>query len=458
MARRQLTFHHGGFMHAKHHLVGVAAVCATVALWSPAWANRAYSFRTLVASGGDIPDTGITLVGFFNVGGINGAGDVAFDAQTASGGTAIVVAHRGRLRKLAATGERAPGGATFATFTFAPSSLNEWGDVAFDFFLEPEPFALPIGTSDAVFSYDAITGAVRAIALPGITPDPRGGVLRGATLRARIDDRREVVFGAIVATTQGVSGGLGNAVMRARRDGRLSFVLSPGDAAPDGSRIDMAMNPSPNSAGQVAIAGHQSNQECIDFGTPQDISINCATSIHLARPDGPLEAIALQGAPAPGGGTFRFAWSPVLNERGQVAFVGDLTPPPGFGSSFGLYLRDRGSTRPIARPGQAMPGGGRLVSVTNFRIGNISLNDRGDVAFSAVLDTGSADSPDTGIYVWSNGELALVARTAMVIPGAGKVATVQPADSNVGLNDLGQVALSVRFDDGHEALLIATPR
>jgi hypothetical protein len=427
-----------------------------VALSSPAWANEPYTFRTIVATGDHIPGTDVELTGFFNVGGINSAGEIAFDAQIATGGTAIVIASRGQLRKIAKTGEPAPGGVTYGPFTLGLTSVNEWGDVAFDFFLDP--ITLPLGTSAAVFRYDALTGAVRAVELPGVTADPRGGVLRGETQRPRIDDRRDIVFGAIVSTTQGVSGDLGNAVLRERSDGQLSFIALPGDPAPDGSHLDMVMNPSSNLAGQVAIAGHQSNQECIDFGTPQDVSLNCGTSVLLVRPDRRLEAIALQGDPAPGGGRYRFAWTPTINQRGQIIFVGDLTAPPGFAASSGLFLHDRRGVRPIVRPGHAMPGGGHLVNVTNFQPGNIALNDRGDIAFTATLDTGDPSAPDTGTYVWSRDALTLVARTGTTIDGAGVVATVQPASGNLGLNNLGQIVLSVRLDNGREALVVARPR
>lgn len=450
-------------MRSRSFLIqGAAALLALAASSSsPAWADpgvapRGYSFRIVARAGDPVPGTAATVASDLSVGDINVRGDVVFDVQMSSGGTAILFARGERLRKIAATGETAPGGGTYASFPIGRSSTNSWGDVAFDFLLEP--IQQPFGVGGGVFRRDGLTGAVEAVALADVTPAPGGAPVRGSTLRASIDDRREVVFGAIISTTDGVSGELGNAVLRARRDGSLATVLAPGDPAPDGSTIDMAMNPSANVAGQVAVAGHQSNQECIDFGTPQEVFINCATSVYLVQPGGDLQAIALQGDAAPGGGTYRFAWSPVLNGLGQVAFVGDLSPPPGFNQASGVFLHHRGRTRAIARPGDAMPGGGRVAVVTNFGAGNLRINNRGEVAFNAVLDTGSEQAPDTGAYLWSRGRLVLVARTGTVIPGAGTVASVQPTFASIGLNDRGQVALSIRFEDGGQALLIATPR
>jgi len=452
-------------MRSNLHLVPGAFAALAVILTPPAapdsWAGepdapaRSYSYRVVARTGDTIPDVDVTLVGAFNVGDINARGDVVFDALTDSGGTAILLLRGGRLRKVALTGETAPGGGTYSPFTLGPSSLNDWGDVAFDFLLEP--IGLPFGTTGGIFRQDAFTGAVRAVVLSGTTPDPRGGVLRGETIRASVNNRREVLFGAIIATSDGVSGDLGNAVMEAPRDGQPEFVLAPGDPAPDGSHFDMAMNPSSNVLGQVAIAGHQSNQECIDFGGSQEVFINCATSVYLAQPDGRVRAIALQGDQAPGGGTYRFAWSPWINARGQVVFVGDLSPAPGFNQSSGLFLHERGRTRAIVRPGDAMPDGGRVVVVTNFSPANVRLNDRGQAAFNAVLDTGDGESPDTGLYLWSPDGLVRVARTGTVILGVGTIASVQAAAVNVGLSNIGQVAFSARLVDGSEALLIATP-
>src|SRR5436309_2019930 len=45
--------------------------------------------------------------------------------------------------------------------------------------------------------------------------------------------------------------------------------------------------------------------------------------------------VATLGQPAPGG-TYRLAFGPVLNNRGQIAFIGDLSPAPGFGNALGV--------------------------------------------------------------------------------------------------------------------------
>ena len=51
-------------------------------------------------------------------------------------------------------------------------------------------------------------------------------------------------------------------------------------------------------------------------------------SLSVVPVAGQIISIAHQGDPAPGGGTFRLAFGPAINNRGDVAFIGDLTPAP----------------------------------------------------------------------------------------------------------------------------------
>ena len=46
---------------------------------------------------------------------------------------------------------------------------------------------------------------------------------------------------------------------------------------------------------------------------------------------GAIQSIAHQGDPAPGGESYRLAFGAVVNNRGDIVFIGDLTPPPDTG-------------------------------------------------------------------------------------------------------------------------------
>src|SRR3954447_11956075 len=98
----------------------------------------------------------------------------------------------------------------------------------------------------------------------------------------------------------------------------------------------------------------------------------------------------------------------------------------GVGIFLGVFLARGGQVEAIAREGTAMPGGGRFLS-GGFQPGNADLNDRGDVAFSATLDTDDNGDGllDQGLYRWTSGKLTVVVRTGVVLP-AGQVIALQP--------------------------------
>ena len=204
---------------------------------------------------------------------------------------------------------------------------------------------------------------------------------------------------------------------------------------------------------------------CDDFGAPQDQRIICGESIYFKpAPKGPIVSIAHQGDPAPGGGVFNIAFGPVLNSRGDILFIGDLgTDPHGFGPG-GVFLFTKGRLEAVARPGDAMPGGGHFATSSPL-IQNYGINNGGDVTFDAALDTGPAEAPDTGLYVSSGGVVQLVARTGTVIPGVGTVAGILNSlgftfpSGGCTINNRGQVLFSALLTGGGNStvLLLATP-
>jgi hypothetical protein len=78
---------------------------------------------------------------------------------------------------------------------------------------------------------------------------------------------------------------------------------------------------------------HIAGEECRAEGSfPQAILIGCLGSVYLKKAaTGEIQSIAHAGGPAPGGDgevVYRQAMSPVMNNRGDIVFLGDLTPPP----------------------------------------------------------------------------------------------------------------------------------
>ncbi len=163
---------------------------------------------------------------------------------------------------------------------------------------------------------------------------------------------------------------------------------------------------------------------------------------------------------------FREIPSLVLNNTGDISFVGDISPAPNVNQALAVYFHSGHTTLAVARPNDPMPGGGGFVT-SGF---GSSLNNAGDVVFNAVLDTNTGGIPDTGLYVWSRGAVRLVARTGTVIPGVGTISLTTTGVSIfpppppgslfplVGqINDHGQVLFGATLGDGRGVLLIATP-
>jgi hypothetical protein len=138
-----------------------------------------------------------------------------------------------------------------------------------------------------------------------------------------------------------------------------------------------------------------------------------------------LAPIALTGMPAPGapeGATWRYVSTPWINNLGQVAFSGGLTPGTG-----GVTSEDddavwgpgeSGQLTMFAREGSQAPG---TPSGAVFEAGRSPfLNDTGRVAFRARLRVGQGDvgsTNDTGIWSTSSaGELVLRARAGNPSP------------------------------------------
>lgn len=151
-------------------------------------------------------------------------------------------------------------------------------------------------------------------------------------------------------------------------------------------------------------------------------------------------------------------------------FAASLGPDgPRYGA-LGLFVSSHGKLTAVVRPGDAMPGGGRLLTASLAQIAGpfYSLSDNGMVAFNGSLDTDENGDGlfDTGVYVWKAGALTLVARTGTSIPGAGDIWLVQDRraigsrQSLAGaiVNNRGEVLFQAIPTDGTGVLLVAEPQ
>jgi hypothetical protein len=474
-------------------LVGVALMLAVVSgTAGNAVADPKGFVLTPLAFLGDPAPGGGTFFGVFESNVINNRGDVLFGSnlpQDTPGEeflpAAVFLLRRGVPSEIARTGDDAPGGGTFVRPGFlSPITLNDRGDVAFVFPLDP--FSFPVGVNAGVYyRFSSSAHRLSPVVIPGVTAAPGGGVFAGASFGASLNARGDLVFAGILLTDQGLpfpeQNGLGQGLFRARRTGAITSVVSPGDAAPPGGvskggTFDYAGSPWTNNRGDVAFQGHVAGEEILPSSgfPPPGFVISALGSVYVKNgATGKIRSIAHAGDQAPGGGVFRQAISPVLNDSGAIAFLGDLTPPPASHEVTGVYLHRHGQTIVVARPGDEMPGGGRFVTSATIIGWQIDVNNAGEVVFNATLDTDDNGDgfPDTGLYLFSNGKRRLVARTGTEIPGVGTIAelvmnvplTPPPPpvfvpNSGANNNDRGQVVFGATLTNGRGVLLLATSR
>jgi hypothetical protein len=448
--------------------------------------QKGFVFTPLVFLGTPTPE-GEQFLDTFDSSRINNRGDVLFDSMVVAGEVgASFLLSKGEIAQIPArAGEPAPGGGSFGPGSLAPTTLNDKSNAGFVYVLDP--FTLPFGMNAGVYRFSKSTHTMVSVMTPGVTPAPGGGLFVGAGFGANLNNRGDLVFAGIVPTDKGFplpdESGLGVGLFKANKKGHLSSLVSLGDQAPGGV-FDWTNFPWINDGGDVAFMGHLAGEECrAEDLPPLEILIACLGSVYIKDAGtGNIRSIAHAGDPAPGGGVYRQAGGPVINDHGDIVFLGDLTPPPAVRQVTGVFLHSAGETIRVAGPGDAMPGGGTFVTASNSLGWQLHMNNAGEVVFNAALDTddNADDLPDTGLYVWSHGSLRLVARTGTVIPGVGTIAqlvmnvlrvappAVYVPNSGAHNNDRGQVVFGATLcdvgvtpcatSDGRGVLLVATPK
>ncbi len=159
-------------------------------------------------------------------------------------------------------------------------------------------------------------------------------------------------------------------------------------------------------------------------------------AIYRWNADATLMKILATGEVAPdGGGTIARLEDPSLNDSGQTAFFAAIdTTPGGFPEEEAIY-RHGGSGAPtrVARTGQTVPNG----NGTYRNFDGPTINNAGQVAFRATLRNTSIPANDQAVYAGTPGALVEIVRQGNPEPGGnGEFATID----GVIMNDAGQVA------------------
>jgi hypothetical protein len=343
----------------------------------------------------------------------NRAGDVAFFAGVirGAGREGVFLARGGRIAKIAAVGDRVPGGERIADFTERPAmALNDTGLIAF-------AAALTGGkATSGVFL--ARRGKFEAVALSGAAaPDIPGGTLTGFE-RPALGGHGGLAFLASVRSGRDTV----DAIFR-RSGGRLRKLVADGDAAPGGGVFSGLGAPAINSKGVVAFpaiieqgpvvggiyavaegearmalaAGAATPNGGIFAKFSEQVAIDDAGRIAFSAVvrggpgagvflfDGATAvALATIGDPAPGGGTFAaFTFGPVLSPGGTAAFVASIDGGP---SPVAIFAAGKSGLSRIAGIGDTLPDGGRLVGLPRYPA--VAIGPADTVTFAALSDAG----------------------------------------------------------------------
>jgi len=113
----------------------------------------------------------------------------------------------------------------------------------------------------------------------------------------------------------------------------------------------------------------------------------------FAIEDGRPRAIALLGAPAPGGGHFsNFGLWPAVGASGSIAFAASVDDGP---SPVIVVRAGADGLRRVVGVGDGLPGGARITSLTLLPV--VSVNAAGAVSF-AVAPTSTGEGPE-GVFL-----------------------------------------------------------
>jgi hypothetical protein len=434
------------------------------------------------------------LINDFEPGGLNNKGDVIYGADIGTAndpstffGEAIYLRDvHGNTTRLAGSADPAPG--TSTTFNgqgfFGPVTLNDSGDAALAFQLSP--FMLPFGTDGGLFRYSHTTNQVTPVVVPFVTPAPTGGTFHGAFFGYTLANNGDLAFDGLISTANGIHApnetyiGVGEGIFLANAAGNIRSVVVPGDAAPGGSTFDWAAGPWLNQSGDMAFEGHVAGEPLLGPDSalyiPQAIEIGGPNNVYFRDgATGKITLIAHAGdsLPTPAGPvTVVSAYDAMINNAGDIIFTGATSDgnPADDGKVDALFRYSKGTTSAIAYPGESMPGGGHLVTISGITGSQKHINNQGDITFNATLDTTTDGVPDQGLYLWSKGQTTLIARSGTVLPGVGTIAALtSPSNIIVGpspgvsptggayMNDRDQVFFACTLTDGSEVLLLATP-
>jgi hypothetical protein len=369
--------------------LAVAVALATLLSVSGSHAADPLAIRRVAVTGQAVPGGGtfdrFSVESLPIVAPINSKGQVAFFATVLRGRASegFFLASGARISKLVADGDRVPGGGVFSGFGRHPvPALNDAGELA---------FAAAIAGARAVEGiFVASPRGVRAVALAGsAAPDIPSGTFANVDTPT-INDRGDVAFLATVRR-----GRESVEAIYLQSGGKTRKVVAQGDAAPAGGTFAGFGPPSLNGQGLVVFGGVVEGR-----AVPGGLFLSKGGAIRM---------LVGAGDETPDGGIFaKFSERVAVNDAGVIAFNAILKGAPITGAIY--VIDDR--VRRIAGLGEAAPGGGVF---SHFGLWP-SLSTAGGVVFAASVDGGPAT---VAVFVAGRGGTSKVAAVGDALPGGG---------------------------------------
>src|SRR6266700_9792 len=219
--------------------------------------DHAYTFR-VVATIGDPAPGGGTFTNDFEPTALNNRGELAFTADLAVPGgqfeEGLFLADGGTVQAIVRHGQSAPGGGTFSVGELGNVGLNDDGDVALAFSLEPFDYSTPL--HGGVYRWSGVSKTLSPVVIPNVTPDPSGGVFVGVDFGVSLNTQGALVFTSYVTNTPPA---LVAGAFLQDKSGRITSIMRPGDPAPEGGTFIRAIGAIINDAGDIAFAGKTLN-------------------------------------------------------------------------------------------------------------------------------------------------------------------------------------------------------
>jgi hypothetical protein len=347
------------------------------------------SIRRIAVSGQAAPNGGafdrFSVESLPIVAPINGKGQVAFFASVVRGraGEGFFLSTGTRISKLVADGDAVPGGGVFSGFGRHPlPTMNDAGELA---------FAATIAGARAVEGvFVATSRGIRAVAVAGgAAPDISSGTFANLDTPS-INNRGEVAFLATVRR-----GRESIEAIYLQSGGKTRKVVAQGDPAPAGGTFAGFGPPSLNGSGLIGFAAVVEGR-----AVPGGVFVAKA---------GAIKMLVGAGEDTPDGGIFaKFSERIAVNETGIVAFNAMLKGAPLGGA---IYVVDD-RARKVVGLGEAAPGGGVY---SHFGLWP-SLTASGAVVFVASVDGGPAP---VAVFVTGRGVTSRVASVGDALPGGG---------------------------------------